>query len=41
MDHALIVALALAVQGAVLVAFLQMPRRKMQPVRVVATRRTR
>ncbi|AMY69130.1 hypothetical protein [Frigidibacter mobilis] len=41
MDYAVIVALALAVQGAVLVALLQMPRRQMQPLRVVARARNR
>lgn len=40
MDHAVIAALALAVQGAILVALL-MPRRRMQPLRVAASRRNR
>jgi|GEM_PF-4766284 hypothetical protein len=41
MDYAVIAALALAVQVAALVVFLQMPRRQMQPVRVAANRRNR
>lgn len=36
MDHAVIAALALAVQGALLVALLRMPRREPQPLAVRA-----
>ncbi len=39
MDYAVIAACALAVQGALLVALLRMPRRQMQPLRVASRSR--